>query len=79
MNVPLGVRIQGEVWRSNASGFWLIEVQDLDLMTQGETKEEAYELMKAAIEEIVNEKGFKVEIHPESERTFTVVRKADGI
>ena len=72
------MRLLGKIWKSKTSCFWLIEVRDLDLLTQGETKKDAYELMKAAIEELVDEKNFKVEIHPEDASNFTVAANASG-
>lgn len=68
------MRLVGKIWKSKVSKFWLIEVPDLDLATQGETREEAFEMMKDAIEAHIDEKGVEVSIFPEeqNERLFTL-------
>lgn len=57
--------IKGKVWKSQKSKFWLVEVPDLDVTTQGETKAEALEMIQDAIECLVEVKGFKVRVHPQ--------------
>ena len=43
--------------------FWLIEAPALDVMTQGRTKKEAYEMLADAVELLVNDPDFKVKVH----------------
>ena len=50
----------GRIWKDG--NWWLAEVPLLDLMTQGKTRTEAGAMLKDAIEELVNEKGFSVRI-----------------
>ncbi len=39
---------------------WLIEVPDLDLLTQGKNKKDAFEMIQDAVCELVHERGFKM-------------------
>ena len=52
-----------EVRTEKDGKFWLIEVQALDVMTQGRTKKEAYEMLADAIELLVGRPDFKVSVH----------------
>lgn len=54
------------------SKYWLVEVPALDVMTQGETRREALEMIADAIEILVDKPGFKVEVHAQSEETIEV-------
>ena len=62
--------LQGKVWRDGK--FWLIEIEILDVMTQGKTKREAYKMLKDAIELLVNKKGFKVTVLPKEGSEFFI-------
>lgn len=66
------MRLLGHVWKSKNSRFWLVEVPDLDLTTQGETRGEALQMIEDAIAQLVNAKGFKVCIDLYSDSNFTV-------
>ena len=46
------MEFEGKVWKS--SGFWLIEVPSLDLMTQGKTKEKALKMLEELIVELTD-------------------------
>jgi ribosome-binding protein aMBF1 (putative translation factor) len=54
---------------------WLAEVPLLDVLTQGRTQKEAYEMIRDAIEALVNRKGFSVEIIHEKRDGFEVYSK----
>lgn len=56
------MRLAGRVFK--VGKYWAIEVPILDVVTQGHTKKEAYEMIADAIESLVNKKGFKVEVFP---------------
>src|SRR3990167_2093565 len=56
------MRLEGKIWKSKTSKFWLIEVPLLDVVTQGTSKEDAFLMIKDAIELLVNKKGFKVQV-----------------
>lgn len=49
-----------EVVLKKEGSFWLIEAPALDVMTQGQTRKEAYEMLKDAVELLVDKKGFAV-------------------
>ena len=46
------MEFEGKVWKSRT--FWLVEVPSLDLMTQGETKEEALKMLEELITELAD-------------------------
>jgi len=52
-----------EVAVKKEGSFWLIESPALDVMTQGRTKKEAYEMLKDAVEMLINKRGFTVTLH----------------
>lgn len=62
--------LDGKIWKDGK--FWLVEVPALDIMTQGKTKDEAYEMIKDAIESHVRAEGFEVDVIPEENDTFIV-------
>jgi hypothetical protein len=64
------MRFEGRVWKDKGSKYWLIEVPLLDVMTQGTSKENAYYMIADAIECLVNQKGFKVNVR--ARESFTV-------
>ena len=46
------MEFEGKVWKSTT--FWVVEVTSLDLMTQGETKEEALRMLEELIIELTD-------------------------
>ena len=64
------MRFKGKVLKDGK--FWYIEVPELDVMTQGYTKKEAFEMIADAIEMLVDKPGFKVEVTPVSKEEFEV-------
>ncbi len=58
------MRFEGRVWKEGEH--WLIEVPALHALTQGYTKEEAYEMIKDLIETMVAEPGFEVTVYSHS-------------
>ncbi|MCB1073384.1 MAG: type II toxin-antitoxin system HicB family antitoxin [Chlamydiia bacterium] len=46
------MEFEGKVWKSTT--FWVVEVTSLDLMTQGETKEEALKMLEELIIELAD-------------------------
>jgi hypothetical protein len=55
------MRFKGRVFKSGK--FWAIEIPILDVVTQGRTKKEAYEMIADAVESLANRKGFKVRLY----------------
>jgi len=52
--------------------YWVIDVPDLEITTQGRTRREAYEMIQEAIELHVNAKRFKVRLEPIGRYEFVV-------
>lgn len=50
----------GKIWKEGK--FWLVEIPALDVLTQGKSKKDALFMIKDAIEELVNEKGFRIKV-----------------
>ena len=61
---------KGKIWKDGRQ--WLVEVPLLDVMTQGRTKKEALEMIKDAIEELVNRKRFSVRVYPGKHGDFEI-------
>jgi hypothetical protein len=54
--------IGGRVWKSRKDAFWLAEIPFLNLMVQAESKEEIPEMLKDAIELLVDSSTFSVQV-----------------
>ena len=54
------MRFSGRVYKDE--GFWLAEIPILDAMTQGHTKNEAFEMAVDMVESMVSKKDFQVEL-----------------
>jgi predicted RNase H-like HicB family nuclease/DNA-binding XRE family transcriptional regulator len=64
------MRFRGRIVRDGK--FWFIEVPALNVMTQGHTRKEALEMIADAIESLVNESGFKVDVYAKRGEGFEV-------
>jgi len=64
------MRLAGRVFKSGK--YWAIEVPILDVVTQGHSIKDAYDMMADAIESLVNKKGFKVEVYPGEKSYFEI-------
>ena len=64
------MRFSGKTYKDGK--FWLAEIPILDLMTQGRTKKEAYEMVADMLETMVNKEGFKIKVHKGIENSFEV-------
>jgi len=64
------VRFSGEIYKNGK--FWLAEIPILDLMTQGQTKKEAYEMVADMLESLVGKDGFKIEVYKGKKDCFEV-------
>jgi hypothetical protein len=56
------MKLEGTIWKSAKSRFWLAEVRDLDLVTQGTSRRDAARMLGDAIESLVAWQGFRVEV-----------------
>ena len=64
------MRFSGKVYKDGK--YWLAEIPILDLMTQGRTKKETYEMVVDMIETMINKEGFKVTIYRGEKDCFEV-------
>ncbi len=53
--------VSGNVWKSRKDQFWLAKIPLLNLMVQAESKEEIPEMVKDAIEALVNDPAFLID------------------
>ena len=60
----MALNFQGRVWKDGH--YWLIEVPALDVMTQAHTRKEAFEMLKDAVESLVDRPGFGVDVSLQS-------------
>ncbi|MFH1830376.1 MAG: helix-turn-helix transcriptional regulator [Pseudomonadota bacterium] len=59
---------RGRVYKEGK--LWIIEVPDLDLMTQGQTKDDAYDMLVDLLKTAANRKNFKADIAKHRNNTF---------
>jgi DNA-binding transcriptional regulator YiaG len=71
------MRFVGKVFK--AGKYWAIEIPILDIMTQGRTKKEAYEMIADAVESLVNKKGFEVRVFGTKGRLFEIGASDQGV
>ncbi len=64
------MRFEGRVFKSGR--YWAIEVPILSVVTQGQTKNEAFEMIADAIEVLVNKPPFEVGVFPGEGEYFEV-------
>lgn len=64
------MRFEGRVFKSGQ--YWAIEVPILSVVTQGQTKKEAFEMIADAIEVLVNKPAFEVRVFPGKGEYFEV-------
>ena len=64
------MRFEGRVFKSGQ--YWAIEVPILSVVTQGQTKKEAFEMITDAIEVLVNKPAFEVRVFPGKGEYFEV-------
>jgi predicted RNase H-like HicB family nuclease/DNA-binding XRE family transcriptional regulator len=64
------MRFSGRIYKDGK--FWLAEIPILDLMTQGQTKKEAYEMVADMLESLVGRDGFKIEVYKGKKDRFEV-------
>ncbi len=73
------MKLEGKIWKSSTSRYWLAEVRDLDLVTQGTSRRDAAELLRDAIESLVNRAGFLVNVETARDGRCTIGSNDDAI
>jgi predicted RNase H-like HicB family nuclease/DNA-binding XRE family transcriptional regulator len=71
------MKLEGNLFKDGK--FWLIEIPILDVMTQGHTRKEAFEMIADAIETLVDKKGFKINVYPGRADGFVIDSNNDAI
>ncbi len=64
------MRFSGRVFKDGK--YWLAEIPILDLMTQGRTKKEAYEMVVDMLKTMINKEGFNIELYKTEKDNFEV-------
>lgn len=64
------MRFSGKVFKDGS--FWLAEIPILDIMTQGHTEQESYDMALDVIKSMVNKDDFEVEIYKEKNGNFEI-------
>ena len=64
------MRFSGKIYKDGKH--WLAEIPILDLMTQGRTKREAYEMVADMLDTMVNQKDFEITVFKGKKDTFEV-------
>ena len=55
------MKVQGRIFEEG--GFWLAEIPTLGAMTQGNSKEDALDMVKDMVETLANRPDFSVTVH----------------
>ena len=64
------MKLAGKIFKDGK--FWLIEVPILDVMTQGHTRKEAFEMIADAIVTLVDKEGFKINVYQGKSDNFII-------
>ncbi len=64
------MRFYGKIYKDDK--FWLAEIPILDLMTQGRTKKEAYDMVADMLETMIDKEGCRIEVHKGPKGSFEV-------
>lgn len=64
------MRFAGRVFRVDR--YWAVEVPILEVVTQGRTKKDAFQMIADAIESLANRPGFKLKVFPGAGEYFEV-------
>ena len=67
------MKLEGRIWKSRDSKFWLAEVRDLELVTQGKSRKDAAAMLADAVECLVNHDRFRVD--GEDQQGWRVLRQ----
>jgi predicted RNase H-like HicB family nuclease/DNA-binding XRE family transcriptional regulator len=56
------MKLEGRIWKDKKSRYWLAEVADLGVITEGTSRKDAVLMLADAIEMLVDAKGFSIEV-----------------
>jgi hypothetical protein len=72
------VRLEGRISKSHSSKYWLAEVRDLDLVTQGTSRKDAIAMLEDAVESLVNRDGFRAQVAVSKDGRCTIGSNDDA-
>lgn len=64
------MRFAGRMFKCGSQ--WAVEVPILDVVTQGRSKRDAYEMIADAVESLVGRKGFSIKVFPAADEEFEI-------
>ena len=73
------MKLEGRIWKSSMSRYWLAEVRDLDLVTQGTSRRDAADMLRDAIESLVNRNAFRVSVETDRDGRCRIGSNNDSI
>ena len=73
------MKLEGKIWKSSTRRYWLAEVRDLDLVTQGTGRRDAADMLRDAIESQVNRAGFLVNVETDRDGRCTIGSNNDSL
>ncbi|HMF43097.1 MAG TPA: hypothetical protein VKQ32_20630 [Polyangia bacterium] len=56
------MRLEGRIWKARDGKWWLAELRDLDLVTQGTSRKDAAAMLADAVECLVNSARFRADV-----------------
>ena len=71
------MKIEGEIKKGKK--YWSVRVPLLLVNTQGETKKDAFFMVKDAIELMIDKDGFEIDVHPGKDNYFSISSNNDSI
>ena len=66
------IKLEGKVWKSNKSKFWITYVESLDISTQGNSEQNSIAMLKNAVKLLVNKKKFRIVVRPDKNGKFHI-------
>ena len=68
------MKFEGKLIKEKSEKYWGVSFPEIGVFTQGKTKKEAYEMIKEAIELVVDfDEDFKVDIEPIDSTSFFII------
>ena len=72
------MKLEGRIWKSQSSRYWLAEVRDLDLVTQGRSRKDAAAMLREATEALVGDASLKVSVELKTADRCTIGSNSDA-
>ena len=72
------MKLEGKIWKSSTSRYWLAEVRDLNIVTEA-SRRDAADMLRDAVESLVNRAGFLVNVETDRDGRCTIGSNNDAI